>query len=59
VAASSETTYTLCEPTGKVVLSGTIDSEITSIHTTELATGVYFLNIGKGASAATFKVVKQ
>jgi hypothetical protein len=59
IATPFETTYSLCEPTGKVVVSGTINNEITSIHTTELATGVYFLNIGKGASAATFKVVKQ
>lgn len=57
--ASIGSTYSLCEPTGKVVLSGIIDSKSISIYTSDLATGIYFLNVGKGTAVETFKVMKQ
>ena len=50
--------YSIYDNTGKVVLSGKITSENTSIELGNLAAGIYMLSIAENMSQ-TFKVIKR
>ena len=50
--------YSIYDNTGKVVLSGKITSENTSIELGNLSAGIYMLSIAENMSQ-TFKVIKR
>jgi hypothetical protein len=50
-------TITVLDVTGKVVKTSTINGTTTSINTTGLSNGVYYVNITDGTSVSTEKVV--
>jgi hypothetical protein len=52
------TFYTIYDNTGKVVLSGTINSENISVDLGNLAAGIYLFNVGENVKQ-TFKVIKE
>ena len=53
-----ESVYTIYENTGKVVLSGKINSESTVIEIGNLSGGIYLFSVGENLKQ-TFKVIKQ
>jgi hypothetical protein len=52
------TVYTIYDNTGKVVLSGTINAENTSIELGNLSVGIYLFSAGENVQQ-TFKVIKE
>ena len=50
--------YSIHDNTGKVVLSGTINSENISVDLGNLAAGIYLFNVGENVKQ-TFKVIKE
>jgi hypothetical protein len=52
------TVFTIYDNTGKVVLSGTINSENISVDLGNLAAGIYLFNVGENVKQ-TFKVIKE
>jgi hypothetical protein len=52
------TFYTIYDNTGKVVLSGTINSENISVDLGNLAAGIYLFNVRENVKQ-TFKVIKE
>ena len=52
------TVYTIYDNTGKVVLSGTINAENTSVELGNLSVGIYLFSAGENVQQ-TFKVIKE
>jgi len=52
------TVYTIYDNTGKVVLSGTINAENTSVELGNLSAGIYLFSVGENVKQ-TFKVIKE
>jgi len=52
------TVYTIYDNTGKVVLSGTINAENTSVELGNLSAGIYLFTVGENVKQ-TFKVIKE
>jgi hypothetical protein len=50
--------YTIYDNTGNVVLSGTINTENTSIELGNLSAGIYLFSVGENVKQ-TFKVIKE
>jgi hypothetical protein len=56
--SKSGSSYSITDQTGKIVLSGKLLEETTSVDITTLNNGIYFIKIGD-RSQPTFKVIKQ
>jgi hypothetical protein len=52
------TVFTIYDNTGKVVLSGTINAENTSVELGNLSAGIYLFSVGENVKQ-TFKVIKE
>jgi hypothetical protein len=50
--------YAIYDNTGKVVLTGTINTENTSVELGNLSTGIYLFSVGENVKQ-TFKVIKE
>ena len=53
-----ESVYTIYDNTGKVVLSGNINSEYTAIEIGDLSGGIYLFSVGENLKQ-TFKIIKE
>lgn len=55
---TAESVYTICDQTGKQLLSGTLAGAETTINIRALAAGLYFISAGT-ASEKPAKLIKQ
>ncbi|MFT6746945.1 MAG: PKD repeat protein [Glaciecola sp.] len=58
-AGVATSTYALSDESGKVVLTGSVNSESKTINTESIAPGMYYLSVNTGGSVAVYKVVKS